>query len=119
MHSLRWKMIISTMFAVFVPVFLLNRYAIESLDRFTTSIWEAEMLDTATMCGEIYKSGLSEEKAFALMQRFSDETGMRIQLLDRRAALKFDSHPPIQQSLSPHLKRLPRHYKGATWLATR
>lgn len=93
MHSLRWKMIISTMFAVFVPVFLLNRYAIESLDRFTTSIWEAEMLDTATMCGEIYKSGLSEEKAFALMQRFSDETGMRIQLLDRRAALKFDSHP--------------------------
>ena len=44
MHSIRWKLILMTSLVVFLPVYFLNRKAVQAFDRFTSHALEAEMI---------------------------------------------------------------------------
>ena len=56
MRSIRWKLILTSLLVVFVPIYLLNRYAIDFFDRFTRQALEEEMADVAFITGEQYKT---------------------------------------------------------------
>ena len=43
MTSLRWKLVVTTMLVVFIPVYFLNRHAIHSFDQFTRTALERSM----------------------------------------------------------------------------
>ncbi len=55
MNSIRWKLVLTSAVLVFLPVYFLNRYAIEAFDRFTRKAQEEEMISHAMMLGEQYK----------------------------------------------------------------
>jgi two-component system, OmpR family, sensor histidine kinase ChvG len=54
-NSIRWKLVLTSALLVFLPVYFLNRYAIEAFDRFTREALEEEMISHAMMLGEQYK----------------------------------------------------------------
>ena len=87
MRSLRWKLMLVTMAAVFVPLYLLNRYAVAEFDRFTRRTWEDQMIDVGVVVGELFTSTLdaSDDPAFGRFRSLCDtvgaETGCRIQVL--------------------------------------
>ena len=55
MKSIRWKIILTSMAVVFVPIYLLNRHAVEFFDLFTRTALEKQMVDTAFIAAEQYK----------------------------------------------------------------
>jgi signal transduction histidine kinase len=55
MHSLRWKLILMAVVIVFIPVYLLNRYAITYFDQYTRTDLEANMQHYAFFVGEQYR----------------------------------------------------------------
>jgi signal transduction histidine kinase len=63
MHSLRWKLVLMAVVIVFIPVYLLNRYAITFFDRYTRTDLEAHMRHYAFIAGEQYKLFLVSESA--------------------------------------------------------
>ncbi|MFP6904846.1 MAG: ATP-binding protein [Verrucomicrobiota bacterium] len=93
MHSIRWKMILSTILVVLIPVCLLNRYAIKSFDTFTSDLWEAQMIDHAIMTGQAWNSTMSEAEKRAYVQRADEEAGMRFRILDPEGQLLLDTQP--------------------------
>lgn len=63
MHSLRWKLILMAVVIVFIPVYLLNRYAITFFDLYTRTDLESNMRHYAFVAGEQYKLFLLSEAA--------------------------------------------------------
>jgi len=110
-----------TLVLVFVPVYFLNRYSIATFDRFTSRIWEDQMISTARMVGELVvrsidSDGLRSEVLHDVSGAFSKETGMHIRLLDASGALLYDSakeiapgtlftqHPEVKVALTGEYK---------------
>jgi two-component system sensor histidine kinase ChvG len=93
MHSIRWKMILSTIIVVLIPVMLLNRFAIKSFDRFTSARWEAQMVDHAIMTGQVWISSMNESEKTAYVHRAAKEAEMRFRILDASGHLLLDSTP--------------------------
>ncbi|MFC1462877.1 ATP-binding protein [Verrucomicrobiota bacterium] len=101
MRSIRWKLILASSFVVFVPIYLLNRYAIRSFDDFTSTALEEEMVSQAFMLGEQYRSivlqappgeGAAARKRFAAtLTRYSVEVQSRLQVLSAEGTVIFDS----------------------------
>ena len=60
MKSIRWKLILITFLLVFFPMYFLNRYTIESFDKFTSKAQEEEMITQALMLGEYYRAMMSD-----------------------------------------------------------
>ena len=84
MRSLRWKLMLMAMVAVFVPLYVLNRYAVAEFDRFTRKAWEDQMIDVAVTVGEVFKHTLAASELLAfgnLCDGISEETDSRIQVL--------------------------------------
>jgi two-component system sensor histidine kinase ChvG len=99
-RSIRWKLMLVTLVLVFVPVYFLNRYSIATFDKFTSRVWEDQMISTARMVGELVvrsidSDGLRSEVLHDVSGAFSDETGMRIRLVDPTGALLYDSAKEI------------------------
>ncbi len=55
MKSIRGKLVLTSTVTVFLPLYFLNRYAIDAFDRFTRKAQEEEMISHAMMLGEQYK----------------------------------------------------------------
>jgi len=55
MRSIRWKLVLMTLAVVFIPVYLLNRYAIQYFDRYTRTDFEHNLRHYAMIVGEFYK----------------------------------------------------------------
>ena len=104
MHSLRWKLILMAVIIVFIPVYLLNRYAITFFDQYTRTDLEANMRHYAFFVGEQYKRVLSGEdrivavdKATAprddnlVFVRMGAEIRARIQVVSKAGVVMFDS----------------------------
>ena len=62
MRSIRWKLILTSLLVVFLPVWFLSQYAINSFDQFAARAQENEMTADAFLLGELFKS-LSQEGA--------------------------------------------------------
>jgi two-component system sensor histidine kinase ChvG len=88
---------------VFLPLYFLNRYTIESFDKFTRTALEEEMISQAFMLGEQYKTmllGAGRDKAeqrqeeFATtLTRYSEQVQSRLQILSPEGIVLFDSDP--------------------------
>lgn len=52
MRSMRWKLLVTTLVVVYIPVYLLNRYTLTVFDRFTSRMQEETMLGYARILGE-------------------------------------------------------------------
>lgn len=114
MKSLRWKLMLMAMVAVFVPLYVLNRYAVAEFDRFTRRAWEDQMIDVAVIVGELYLHTLREgpsgtaweEDAFpGLCDTFSAETDSRIRVLSSAGRVVYDS--ARQPHADPDLSQRP------------
>jgi len=102
MRSLRWKLILMAVVIVFIPVYLLNRYAILFFDRYTRTDFEMNMRHYAYIIGEQYKlekrSACSDEQQelfnterAQLFTRIGREINARICLFGRDGSLLYDS----------------------------
>jgi len=101
MRSIRWKLILASTLVVFVPIYLLNRYAIKSFDKFTRTALEEEMISQAFMLGEQYRSivlqasaggeSTARERFASILTRYSVEVQSRLQVLSAEGVVIFDS----------------------------
>ncbi len=102
MRSLRFKMMLMAVVVVFIPVYLLNRYAISFFDLYTRTAFEKNMRHYAFIVGEQYKLGFgdsrpdSEQAVFdqereQLFARIGHEVNARICVFDKDGSLLFDS----------------------------
>jgi signal transduction histidine kinase len=121
--SLRWKLMLMAVAVVFIPVWLLNRYAIQYFDRYTRTDFEKNLSHYARIVGEEYKLWLrhggcgddgkyrSELREF--LDSVGDEIGARICLLDRSGnpvaaeacggfgrEVSFERYPELKEALS-------------------
>jgi two-component system sensor histidine kinase ChvG len=101
MRSIRWKIMLTAFFIVFLPIYSLNRYAVKSFDRFTSKALEEEMISHAFMFGEQYKTmvlGLGESRIkdmrteFAeLLRLYGPQLHSHLRVLSPRGIVLFDS----------------------------
>ncbi|MBI3985458.1 MAG: HAMP domain-containing protein [Lentisphaerae bacterium] len=127
MISLRWKIIVLCLVVLLPPMLLLNRYAIDTFDRFTRRTLENQMSDTAFIVGEQVKALLDEngeldDDALArlneLVGAYAREVEARIRVLSDTGLVLADSdagettgdsHDDAVQHLSqPGMADLPR-----------
>ncbi len=102
MKSIRWKLILTSVLVVFVPIYLLNRYAIQFFDRFTRKALEEQMIHEAYIVGEQYKSMVlgartnevdTEEHEFTrLLQAYEPEVEAQLCVVSTNGLILFDSH---------------------------
>lgn len=100
MKSLRSKLMLMAMVAVFVPLYLINRYGVSEFDRFTRGAWEDQLIDVAVMVGELYRctqddpqggTALKPATFLTLCDTFSLETDARIRVLSGKGVAIYDS----------------------------
>jgi two-component system sensor histidine kinase ChvG len=102
MRSLRWKLLATTLAVVFIPVYFLNRHALDFFDRFTRADLEAHLRQCAGMLGEQYRESFGEAAGAAtghpeaarfgrLVAACARETGSRVRVLSREGTILFDS----------------------------
>ena len=102
MYSIRWKLIAVLLLVVFIPIYLIQRYAIDFFDQYTRSALEKEMVAYAFIAGEQYKTmilSVSEEEQYGARLIFEDllaicgpEVQSRIRILSPEGSVLFDSH---------------------------
>ncbi len=87
-----------TVAIVFIPIFLLNRYAISFFDSFTRTELENNMRHYAFISGEQYKLFLGEpvseqrhQKLAQLFERIGRELDAQVRIIGRNGAVLFDS----------------------------
>lgn len=119
MFSLRWKLIAAFLLVVFIPCWLLHRYAIGFFDRYTRRALEDEMVASAYLLGEQYRSAVLEApeeerpEAFAAFERLLKTCGpemqTRIRIVAPSGEVLADSHDDssVGQNFSdrPELRR--------------
>jgi signal transduction histidine kinase len=102
MTSIRWKLIAVFLLVVFIPIYLIQRYAIDFFDQYTRNALEKEMVSYAFIAGEQYKTmilSVSEEEQSGASLIFEDllaicgpEVQSRIRILSPEGCVLFDSH---------------------------
>lgn len=96
MRSLRWKLVITSMVLVFIPIWLLNRYAITFFDYFTRTSLESHMRHYAFAAGEVFRRQLDDGDgvhASRMITALAEETGMHIRIVRPDRSLAADSDP--------------------------
>ena len=58
MRSIYWKLILTSMVVVFIPIYLLNQRAIQHFDEYTRQVQEEQMIDTASIFSDLFRSVL-------------------------------------------------------------
>ena len=101
MKSIRWKLVLTSLLVVFVPIWLLNRYALDFFDRFTRTALEKSMIDDAFIIGEQYKTLVlaaptntvaeATEEYGRLLRVYGPQAEARLCLLDTNGVVLFDS----------------------------
>ena len=96
MKSIRWKIILTALLVVFIPIYWLNRNAIEYFDRFTRKALEEQMIDYAFIIGEEYKALIlvaapQPELFDCLLKSYEPETETHLCLLGTNGTVLFDS----------------------------
>ena len=102
MNSIRWKLIAAFLLVVFIPAYLLHRYALDFFDHYTRTALEKEMVAYAFIAGEQYKTmvlAASDEEQSGAQLIFEDllaicgpEIQTRIRILSPEGIVLFDSH---------------------------
>ncbi len=102
MNSIRWKLIAAFLLVVFIPAYLLHRYALDFFDHYTRAALEKEMVAYAFIAGEQYKTmvlAASDEEQSGVRLIFEDllaicgpEIQTRIRILSPEGIVLFDSH---------------------------
>ncbi len=102
MYSIRWKLIAVFLLVVFIPIYLIQRYAIDFFEHYTRTALEKEMVSYAFIAGEQYRTMILSvadgEKAGAnlifedLLAICGPEVQSRIRILSPRGKVLFDSH---------------------------
>jgi len=99
-RSLRWKLILTSLLVVFIPIYLLNRYAIVFFDRFTRTDLERHLTHYAYIVGELYKRQTAPDPADAaaadfvqLLRDIAREIDARVQVLSIEGRVLYDSAP--------------------------
>ena len=125
MFSLRWKLIAAFLLVVFIPCWLLHRYAIGFFDRYTRRALEDEMVASAYLLGEQYRSAVLEAPdedrpaAFAAFERLLKTCGpemqTRIRIVAPSGEVLSDSHDDssVGQSFSDRPELRPEDGPGS------
>ena len=95
MHSLRWKLILMAVVIVFIPVYLLNRYAITFFDLYTRTDLESNMRHYAFVAGEQYKLFLLSEAASSSPGSITDSLQEGLARLYTRMGTEINAHVQI------------------------
>jgi len=97
MRSLRWKLILMAVVTVFMPVYLLNRYAITFFDQYTRTDLEANMRHYAYIAGEQYKllrrlgRPMPDAEENQMFVRMGREIDAHVQIIAKDGYVIFDS----------------------------
>lgn len=104
MRSLRWKILLTCVAIVFIPIYLLNRHALEYFDWFARTDLERQLRHVAVIVGEQYRTlptggaptdGPAGRDAFnRWLRRTANEMGGRIQILNTDGLVTHDSADP-------------------------
>ena len=104
MRSIRWKIVLMSLGLVFIPVYLLNDYAIRFFDRFTRAELESHLKHYAYIAGEEYRELAgrtdrsdiepSANRFAARLARYGEEIGGQLQIVSTNGAVLFDSATP-------------------------
>ena len=70
MTSPRWKLVLTTMLVVFIPVYFLNRHAISYFDHFTRTALERSMNETMWLIEDLLLAEAETSGADALPETF-------------------------------------------------
>jgi signal transduction histidine kinase len=92
--SIRARLLFTTIAVVFIPVYFLNRHAVDFFDRFTRTALEREMGQTAFAAGELYREfsdARDQEVLHGLLHRIAAHADSRIRLFNHEGALRYDS----------------------------
>lgn len=108
MRSLRWKILLTCVVIVFIPIYLLNRHALEFFDWFARTDLENQLKHHAFMVGTRYRDLAGEgdparREAFeSWLRGGAAEIGARIQVTDLQGRVLHDSDssPEIGRSLA-------------------
>jgi signal transduction histidine kinase len=100
--SLRWKLMMVSMTVVFIPVYLLNRQALRTLDRFTSKVWEDEMAHTSRVIGRVCVEWADQnpEVVLDLMRRTQEDTHIRLRWITPDGKVRFDSDTSVTNETS-------------------
>ena len=97
MISLRWKILLVSLLTVFIPIYLLNRYAINFFDHFTRTQLESHIRKYALLVGEQYKQSHGDPSATgraafqSYLARAAAELEARIQIVSTNGVVLYDS----------------------------
>jgi two-component system sensor histidine kinase ChvG len=115
--SIRWKIALLCLIIVFVPIYLLNRYAIRFFDRYTRRALEEQMIDYAYIVAQEYRSACRHAQTpaqrTAFQQRlavYSQEFQTRLRVLSTEGVVLFDSHP--DSSVGMNMSDRPEVYEA-------
>ncbi len=103
MRSLRWKILLTCVAIVFIPIYLLNRHALEFFDWFARTDLQNQINHHAFMVGERYRELQALEPPAdparwadfeRWLRRGAAEMGARVQITDLAGRVRFDSAEP-------------------------
>lgn len=121
MKSLRWKLMLTTLVTVFLPVFFLNRYAVSYFDQYSRTALEKHMIEVALLVGDLVLDLPPEMRGdeASLRIAFEDALGRhgasatnRIQILSPGGRVLFDNGQPDE--LGRDLSGLPEIREAGT-----
>ena len=120
--SLRWKLMLVCMTVVFIPVYFLQRSALETFDSFTRRVWEQEMVHVAKLAGRICLELEGSDPAVLadILRRTEEDTEIRLRWIGTDGRVLADSRPQPVDETTPN--RLPgaevRSALAGTYAAT-
>ena len=103
MRSLRWKLMVTTLVTVFVPVFFLSRYSLSYFDWYSRTALERNMVDVAHLVGDLILAIPAEDRSDATelaevlgapLEHHAERTTTRIQILSPSGQVRFDTAEP-------------------------
>ncbi len=106
MQSLRWKLILMAAAIVIIPVYFLNKQAIDSFDLYTRTALEEEMKGNANMVGSAFLAYLRARETekdilvpalnntLSSFREYGQDFDARLLLLDKHGIALFDTKQP-------------------------
>jgi hypothetical protein len=130
--SIRWKLILTSVAVVFLPLYLLNRHSVRFFDLFTRTALEEQMADWAFIAGEECKAIVlgaadgaqdgAERKFARLLQSYGPRVEAEICVLNESGLVLFESGDSglVGEDLSdrPEIAQALAGEYGARWALT-
>ena len=105
MRSIRWKLAVTSLITVAIPIFLLTRYAVDNFDLYTRTALEGHMVDVAFLAGDMFLAQRSAEELYTILCNYTERTDTRIQLLSPQGVVLLDTVEP--SSVGEDLSEIP------------